>query len=435
MKAQIHYFQTLLHAAFALYFKQDSDYAALGDVAIPEDDPLPDLLGCQLEWEERVVLLLAMMPHIYPQSLDLFFIQNKQLDRPYTEFGGWRGGIHNGFFPTGDTASFLLAIGRTDGRQLAVRLLSREHWFHQRNILRLEAGGGGEPLLNGRLCLSDEFLASLFGNDHYHPDYSVDFPAKRITTLLTWDDLVLPHYLNEELDDISCWIAQGEQIRQQWGLERVIKPGFRCLFYGPPGTGKTLTATLLGKQHRLDVYRIDLSMTVSKYIGETEKNLAKVFDRAVHKRWVLFFDEADALFGKRSETNSANDRHANQEVAYLLQRIEDFPGTVILASNLKDHIDEAFFRRFQTVLYFPMPDQAMRLRLWESMVPSAWRNAETAKLLRLAASIDLSGGSIANVVQRCAIKLHGLDKPELTEEILRYGLRAEQEKHSKLVLQ
>ena len=435
MKAQVDYFQTILHTALALYFKQDSDYAALEDVPMPTDDHLEDLAGHDLQWEEHVILLLAIMPHIYPQALDLFFIQNKQLDRPYTEFGGWRGSVHSGFLPTGDTAAFLLAIGRADGRQLAVRLLSREHWFHQSNVLRLEAWGNGEPLLSGRLCLSEEFLAKLFGNNHYHPDYSVDFPAKRITTLLTWDDLVLPHYLSEELEDVSCWIAAGEQIRQQWGLERVIKPGLRCLFYGPPGTGKTLTATLLGKQHHLDVYRVDLSMTVSKYIGETEKNLAKVFDRAAHQRWILFFDEADALFGKRSETNSANDRHANQEVAYLLQRIEDFPGTVILASNLKDHIDEAFFRRFQTVLYFPMPDLAMRLQLWESMIPSAWQREDTPELLRLAASIDLSGGSIANVVQRCAIKLHGRDKPKLTEEILRYGLRAEQEKHGKLALQ
>ena len=122
------------------------------------------------------------------------------------------------------------------------------------------------------------------------------------------------------------------------GIESFLKAGYRTLFYGPPGTGKTLCATLIGKKNGMDVYRIDLSMIVSKYIGETEKNLANVFDQAENRNWILFFDEADALFGKRTSTNTSNDRHSNQEIAYLLQRIEDFPGTVVLATNLKSKL-------------------------------------------------------------------------------------------------
>src|SRR5690606_11585436 len=129
-----------------------------------------------------------------------------------------------------------------------------------------------------------------------------------------------------------------------WDMRQLIKPGYRTLFYGPPGTGKTLTAMLLGKEFQRNVFRIDLSQVVSKYIGETEKNLEKIFQRAANKEWILFFDEADALFGKRTSVKDAHDRYANQEVSYLLQRVEDFPGLVILASNYKNNIDKAFVR-------------------------------------------------------------------------------------------
>ena len=127
------------------------------------------------------------------------------------------------------------------------------------------------------------------------------------------------------------------------------------LFHGPPGTGKTLTAGLLGKIAQKDVYRIDLSMVISKYIGETEKNLARLFDKAERKDWILFFDEADSLFGKRGQVKDAHDKYANQEVSYLLQRVEAYNGLVILASNFKNNIDEAFLRRFQSIIYFPLP--------------------------------------------------------------------------------
>lgn len=177
----------------------------------------------------------------------------------------------------------------------------------------------------------------------------------------------------------------------------------------------------------MDVYRIDLSMIVSKYIGETEKNLAKIFDRAEHQNWILFFDEADALFGQRSEGNSSNDRHANQEVAYLLQRIEDFPGMVVLATNLKDNLDEAFFRRFQSVLYFPMPDKNSRVKLWKQMIPEEWLQDEEG-LLYIASESELSGGSIINVIQHCALELFRIKQLKLTKELLLKSLKKEQEK-------
>ncbi|GAA0873877.1 hypothetical protein GCM10009118_02850 [Wandonia haliotis] len=396
------------------------------------DDELSTLTKRELTWEERIVLLLAIIPHIYPQALDLFFIQNKELDRPYTEFGGWKGTSHGGFLPTGETAAFILSVDNPENRSLVVQLFSKEHWFHQENILRLEDQGSGEPFLSGKLIVSEEFLAKVLNNGVYRPDYSSDFPAKRVETQLEWEDLVLPYHLREDLENISQWLEHEQEIRLRWKLNKYIKRGYRSLFYGPPGTGKTLAASLLGKKHELEVYRIDLSMVVSKYIGETEKNLAKIFDRAEHQNWILFFDEADALFGKRSDTNSSNDRHANQEVAYLLQRIEDFPGMIVLATNLKDNLDEAFFRRFQSVLYFPMPDESSRMRLWEQMLPAEWMEAADPDLLLDAAQIELSGGSMINVVQRCALQLYQAEKPVLTKEILDEAIRKEQEKEGKI---
>ncbi|WP_442953314.1 ATP-binding protein [Paucibacter sp. XJ19-41] len=218
---------------------------------------------------------------------------------------------------------------------------------------------------------------------------------------------------------------------QDWGLARTLKPGYRALFYGPPGTGKTLTATLIGQAAQVDVYRIDLSMVVSKYIGETEKNLARVFDQAQSRRWVLFFDEADALFGKRNSNNqSANDQHANQEIAYLLQRVEDFPGTVILASNLRSNIDEAFARRFQSMIYFPLPDAEQRLRLWRGMLAPQRLSAEV-KLDEIAERYELSGGAIANVLRYAALLALRRHSEQISAAELRQGLVKELRKEGR----
>ena len=168
-----------------------------------------------------------------------------------------------------------------------------------------------------------------------------------------------------------------------------------------------MTAAVLGKTLGLPVYRVDLSRVVSKWVGETEKNLGALFDQAALGDMLLFFDEADALFGKRGDTQSANDRHANQQIAYLLQRIEDSPGVVILASNLKGNIDAAFARRFQAMIYFPMPDAAARLKLWQ-MAFAAPRSklAEGVPLDALARRYELSGGEMINIL-RC-LSVHAL---------------------------
>jgi SpoVK/Ycf46/Vps4 family AAA+-type ATPase len=176
------------------------------------------------------------------------------------------------------------------------------------------------------------------------------------------------------------------------------------MFYGAPGTGKTLTASLLGKYTERDVYRIDLSMVVSKYIGETEKNLSSLFNKAKNKDWILFFDEADAIFGKRTNVRDAHDKYANQEVSYLLQRIEAHPGLVILASNLKDNIDEAFTRRFNCIIEFEVPSYDERLLLWQNSLPPNIALADNVSLDTLSEAYELTGANIINVIQFACLK-------------------------------
>lgn len=404
LHAHIDWFNQMLTVAIQIYFRQGCEYSSIEKVIPPDDRWLEDITNRQeITFSERVIIMLALMPHICPQALDIFFVQNKDFDRQYTEFGGWKGLSHGGFLPTGETASFILAGEDVEKKKTVIRMFQRDHWFYTQNILRLEGAGEGEPFLSGQLRATDEFLSHVLLDREYKPDYTIGFPAKLITTPLEWKDMVLDYHTYEALEDINTWIEYQYTILEDWGLKRILKPGFRALFYGPPGTGKTLAATLLGKKNHMDVYRVDLSMIVSKYIGETEKNLAKVFDLAENRNWILFFDEADALFGKRTSTNTSNDRHANQEVAYLLQRIEDFPGMVILATNLKSNIDEAFSRRFQSIIYFPIPDEELRAALWRNMLPTQWLGEDVEELITMAAETELSGGSITNVVRRCAI--------------------------------
>jgi hypothetical protein len=438
LQRELAWFEQVLQARITGYFGAPGSAAQdLRDLAPPalagDDSPYAQLIDdCGFGFDERLVLMLALVPHVQPQLLDTLFARNKNFDRGFTEFGGWKGRAHGGFLPTGETATFLLA-----GDDLARRFASRAlfeagHAFQQRGILRLEHDAPGEPDLSGALFLADEYIGRLTSGAWHKPDFSSSFPAKLITTPLDWRDLVLADEVMQQIDAINIWIHHGDTLMRDWGLARSIKPGYRALFHGSPGTGKTLTATLIGKATGADVYRIDLSMVVSKYIGETEKNLARVFDQAQSRRWILFFDEADALFGKRTATASSNDRHANQEVSYLLQRVEDFPGTVILATNLKANIDDAFARRFQSLVYFPMPDAEQRLRLWQEMLAGVPMDVGQT-LPALAEAHELSGGAIGNVVRYAAIQALQSGRRVLDAADLRAGVAKELRKEGRTV--
>lgn len=386
-----------------------------------------------LTFDERIILVIALIPHIRPSALDIFFIQNKNLARPYTEFGGWSGKNHQGFLPTCETVAFVLAGDDLSKRIELQVLLCNEHPFFKYGVLKIDHQETGEPFWAGALQISDEYIIHFTTGQVHKPDYSTSFPAKLITSKLTWDDCILDPEVREDVAAIETWITHSQRVMQEWQLEKHIKPGYRSLFYGPPGTGKTLTATLLGANTGLDVYRIDLSMVVSKYIGETEKNLANVFNQAQTRNWILFFDEADALFSKRTQTTSSNDRHANQEVAYLLQRIEDCPNVIILASNLKSNIDEAFMRRFQSVIYFPMPGPEQRLLLWKGIFSMSERLGNEVNLKVLSEEYELSGGSLINAARFAVLRALRNGRDIVCQEDLILGVRKEMWKEGKVV--
>lgn len=381
---------------------------------------------------ERAALVLALVPHLRPRLLDVFFTRNETFDKPFAEFGGQRDPHTGAFWPTGETLVFLLAGDDLAARLVLAGLFDREHWLARHDVLRLGASETELPLLQRPLQLAPDALGLLTRGQAPRPAMSAAFPARHLETALTWDDLVLHPGTLAQVREIESWLRHGDTLLRDWGMAPKLRPGLRALFYGPPGTGKTMTATLLGQATGREVYKVDLSLVVSKYIGETEKNLSRVFDAAQHKGWLLFFDEADALFGKRSETRDAHDRYANQEVSYLLQRIETFDGVAILASNQKDNIDPAFARRFESVIYFPLPRSEERLALWRQGFPAAVRLEATVDLAQIAARHELCGGAIMNVVRHACLSALEDGSDCIALDALQRGIRRELAKEGRV---
>lgn len=260
-----------------------------------------------------------------------------------------------------------------------------------------------------------------------------EFPAGLLTTELTEQDLVLPRDTLQQIKDVENWVLYRKTLMNDWDMKRWLRPGYRVLLHGPSGTGKTLTAALLGRKTGKDVYRVDLNFLASKYIGETEKNLSKLFDNAEKNDWLLFFDEADAIFGKRTEVRDAHDRYANHEISYLLQRTERHNGLIIFASTRKTAIDEAFIRRFQSVIYFPEPDSNSRFQLWKNVLPhrDGFTIPSDDDLKSLSKKYELTGAGIVNVVQNCCLDALANDTNEITASRLREVIERESLKEGK----
>lgn len=223
--------------------------------------------------------------------------------------------------------------------------------------------------------------------------------ARKVEPHYTWDDIVLPDDIEKQLKEISSYIKYRGVVFTDWGFDKKfsIGKGLNALFTGPSGTGKTMSAEIIARDTGLDLYKIDLSNVVSKYIGETEKNLSNIFREADTSNAILFFDEADALFGKRSEVKDAHDRYANIEIGYLLQKMEEYEGVVILATNLGKNIDDAFLRRMQFMIEFPFPDEEQRKNIWTRIFPKSAPRAEDIDYDFFAERFKLAGGNIKNI--------------------------------------
>ncbi|MFQ5628537.1 MAG: ATP-binding protein [bacterium] len=282
----------------------------------------------------------------------------------------------------------------------------------------------GEPLAG-----EDLFQAA---RDHSNPHLGTQ--ARKIIPRYDWNDIVLPHDQRTILREIVNTVRGRPKVLEEWGVGRKLasSSGVTVLFAGEPGTGKTMAAEVIARELGLDLYKIDLSGVVSKYIGETEKNLERIFSEAQSSNAILFFDEADAIFGKRSEVKDAHDRYANIETSYLLQRMEAYDGVTVLATNLRANIDDAFTRRLHFAVDFPFPEEADRIQIWETLFPPEIPRAADLDLALMAKRFKLAGGNIRNVIVSAAF-LAASDGGVVTMKHMLHGARRELQKMGRLV--
>ena len=274
----------------------------------------------------------------------------------------------------------------------------------------------------------------LFAAARSHSTSKLSEMARKVTPRHTWDDLVLPQDQITTLNEIVDTVRSRPKVLEEWGVGKKLasSAAVTVLFSGEPGTGKTIGAQVLAKELGLDLYKIDLSGVVSKYIGETEKNLERIFEEAERSNAILFFDEADSIFGKRSEVKDARDRYANIEVSYLLQRMEAYDGVTILATNLRANLDDAFTRRLQFAIDFPFPDDHYRLRLWETLFPPDVPRDPDLDLDYMARRFRIAGGNIRNIIVNAAFLAAAEDVPVHMRHLL-HGTRRELQKTGRLI--
>jgi DNA polymerase III delta prime subunit len=278
---------------------------------------------------------------------------------------------------------------------------------------------------NGNLDFNGIVKACGIQGSNRLPRYS-----KKISPHYTWDDLVLPDEKYQHLKEVCHTLKNKHIVYFRWGFDKklALGRGINILFTGPSGTGKTMTAEVIASDLGLDLHKVDLSSVVSKYIGETEKNLSKIFEEIDSGNTILFFDEADALFGKRSEVKDAHDRYANIEINYLLQKMEEHESVIILSSNFGKNIDDAFLRRMQFTVAFPFPDQKYREMIWRKIYPEKTPLSEELNFKFLAKKINVSGGSIKNIARASAF----LAAEESSEIKMRHILSAARREYQKI---
>jgi|GEM_PF-170670 len=385
-----------------------SAYAGPEYLPLSESDrgPYAELLRrCALSSEERTLLLLVLINQFDPSRLVRliqFVAEGTQI--MHAGLGGYLTRQTRRFIPTLSTVLYICS-GRNSAdavrnflQLVTMGTLVREQIIRLRNVEHQE---GRYSEFDLQPELAQEYAHHLLYGREARPDFGEDFAAEEVRTHLEWDKhVVLPDKTRAEVMLLHDTILSLENVRKR---NSNLAKGMPALFHGPPGTGKTLTAKVLGKLTGRPVFRIDLARIVSKYVGETEKRLALVFDRAEGKDWILFFDEADVLFGRRTGVGDAHDRYANLLTAYLLQRMEDYCGVSLLSTNFKDNIDPAMIRRFLLTIHFPVPEHDERKKLWETAVPEGFE-LEPGFKLDIIAQAELTGSQIATILKLSAMR-------------------------------
>jgi SpoVK/Ycf46/Vps4 family AAA+-type ATPase len=277
-------------------------------------------------------------------------------------------------------------------------------------------------------------LPDLFEAARAQSEATLEGLARKIEPVHSWDQIVLPEDTLAQLQEMCQQVVYRHRVLDEWGFGNRLSVGkaVTALFVGPPGTGKTMAADIIAHELGLDLYKIDLSGMVSKYIGETEKNLRRIFSAAENANAILFFDEADALFGKRSEVRDSHDRYANIEVAYLLQQMDQYQGVAILATNLRQNMDEAFVRRLGFAIDFPFPDEEQRARIWRLLFPPEARRTSDIDFLALGNQLRIAGGNIKNIVLSAAFLAASANESVGTEHLL-HATRREYRKMGKVL--
>ena len=349
--------------------------------------------------ESCIALGLALIPELRPQALAVLSNALQQNKFAPEELGGINGKEHLGILPTKQTFAFLLSDSTSEGNYLARQILRRDGDLIKLGILLETSPQEKDPELTGVLRVTAEFFHILTQGTPYVPQLSTSFPAELITTEMTWDDLVLPEKTLFQLEEIISWFKGKDNLLNNPEVKKLLRPGYRAIFHGPSGTGKTLSAQLLAKRMGLPLLKVHTPMLVSKWVGETEKNLNRLFDQASGRDWILLFDEGENLFGQRGG-NSTQDQHSNQQIGFLLQKIEHHDGLIIISSNRYASMDPAFRRRFESIVRFKEPTYEERLKLWQNIFGKVEIDQREVKFEELAEHYpDMTGGYLINVLR------------------------------------
>jgi SpoVK/Ycf46/Vps4 family AAA+-type ATPase len=432
--------EAYLAGALALVDISDASLAALGAAGA---ETLVDEIGAQPT--PPALVLIADTAHSLPRGRDEVAPISIPFPAPdwRARAGMWREALHDaGLALSAEEVErlagrFNLSMGQIERAVASAQGHSR--WWEL-----VEAGEGPqEGLQKGQQAQGEQqeqeeeqmtLLEALFSAARAQTGRDLETLTTRIDPVYGWGDLVLPPDEMSQLREVCSRAARNPYVLDTWGFGRKLSggKGVSVLFAGPSGTGKTMAAEVIAGELRLGLYRIDLSGVVSKYIGETEKNLDRIFRAAEATSAILFFDEADALFGKRSEVRDSHDRYANIEISYLLQKMEAYEGVTILATNLRGNLDEAFTRRLAFTIHFPFPDEESRLRIWNGVWPAETPLEPGLDLAAMAAAFKLSGGNIRNVALSAAY-LAAEEEKQVGLGHLLHALRREYGKMGKLI--
>lgn len=393
--------------------------------------PPPDLAESDSPWAAflvenevgpalRIIFALALVPHLRPQLLDVLWLRHEVTQRGFTEFGGAAAPSGGAFLPTGQTAAFLLAGDDLAARFEVMRLIDEEALLGRGGVVRFTGIEDGGSWLFCPLAIDPDWLRRFTTGGGGEVIFAGDLPVRRLATELEWKDLILPAPVLADVEDIARWVDRDANAPERRGR------GYTALFHGPPGSGKRLAAALLGRRAGVPVLRVDLSQVLSKYVGETEKNIARLFERAARRRAFLFFEDGEGLFGRIGANPDENTAApAPLDAGLLLAHLDQFEGLAILSTWSRDRADTALLRRLDAVIHFAPPRADERLRLWQAAVPANSRLESTIDLRRIAERHELGGAAIHRIVRQSLLRAIERGEETILGADLEDGIRKE----------